>query len=252
MPYIEKMQKSGNVIFVNKYHTLRYNDPDKSRIERRKKKYKRTSETQQAINDRNSAQRFIEYGCENFTPGEAEFIRLSYFKGEKPEDIEKAHQIFTKKFLKKLKRNNKELMYMGVTEEGTRGGLHHHLLVENFDLNKIRKLWPHGEVKIMRTYTGELSQLISYLTKGELDYMLEENERAKQHKGVKRILKTKSTNLRKPEKPMKKIIKSGSFREHPTSRKINGVMYDVKKGSEFTGVTENGYLYQKYILVRRC
>ena len=252
MPYIRKMQKAGNVIFVNKYHTYRYNDPDIIRRERRKGKYKKTSESQQMINDRNSAQRFIEYGCENFTPGEALFVRFGYRHGERPDDIDSAHNIFTKKFLKKLKRKNSELMYMGVTEEGTRGGLHHHLLVENFDLNEICRLWKNGEVKIMRTYTGELSQLISYLTKGELDYMVEEKDRAKQHKGIKRVLKTKSTNLRKPEQPNKKIIKAGSFTEHPKSQKVDGVMYDVKKGSEYMGVTEDGYLYQKYILIKRC
>lgn len=252
MPYISRMQSAGNIIFVDKYHTYRYNDSDIKRRERRKAKYKKTSDTQQAINERNSAQRFIEYGCENFTPGEALFIRLGYRRGERPESIEKAHNIFTRKFLKAAKRHNSEMMYAGVTEEGRLGGLHHHLLVEKADLNELCRLWTYGEVRIMRTYTGELSQLISYLTKGELDYILPEKERAKQHKGIKRILKTKSTNLHKPAKPKKKIIKRSSFSENPKSQKINGVMYDVKNGSEYMGVTEDGYLYQRYILVRRC
>ena len=118
MPYIKRMQKAGNVIFVNKYHTYRYNDPDISQRERRRVKYQKTSEKQQAINDRNSAQRFVEYGCENFTPGIAMFSRFGYRREEKPESLEAAHELF-RKFLKKLKRKNKELKYMGVAEEGS-------------------------------------------------------------------------------------------------------------------------------------
>lgn len=250
MPYIKRMQKAGNVIFVDKYHTYRNNDPDIGRRERRRAKYKKTTEQQQSINDRNAAQRFIEYGCENFTPGVAMFIRLGYRREEKPESPESAHDLL-RKFLKKLKRKNKELKYMAVTEEGSKGGLHHHLLVENADLNELCKLWPYGEVKVVRTYTGELSQLISYLTKGELDHMLPKEDRAVQHKGVKQSLRTKSANLKKPAAAVRKVVKAQTFTEHPTSVKVDGEMYDVKVGSEYIGVTEDGYLYQRYILIRR-
>lgn len=252
MPYIKRMQKAGNVIFVDKYHTYRHNDSDFYRGERRRRKYKETTVQQKLINERAAARRFIAYGCENFTPGRSFFIRLSYRRGERPANLVAAHEFFRRKFLRRLKRKLPELKYMGLTELGSKGGIHHHLLVEDVDMNILLKLWTFGELKIMRTYTGELSQLVSYLTKGEIDFILPASERAAQHKGIRSALRTKSANLKKPAPAVKKVVKAATFSERPGSVKIGGVYYDVKEGSEFIGVTEDGYLFQKYILVRRC
>lgn len=245
MPYIQEERHAGNIVIVKKYHTYRYNSDKRPRREN----YKKTTEQQQKINDRRSAENIVLYACENFEKGDL-WVRLGYYKGQRPENIDAAHSNLTK-LTKKLKRKDKELKYIGATEEGNKGGLHHHLLLPAyFDINKLIKEWD-GPIDIRSTYTGELSQLASYLTKGELNDQLEDDECDKRHKAVKNKKITKSANLRKPSPPKKKIVKADSWREDIKSRKINGCIYDLKNGSVCTGITADGYPYQKYILIKR-
>ncbi len=246
MPYINKISLGGNVAIVEDYHTYRYD----SRAKLRSPNHKKTSEQQAAVNARRSAQNIVLYALENFKKGDY-WIRLSYFTGMRPKDIDTAHENL-KKLFKKLKRKYKELYYIGVTEEGSLGGFHHHILVpEWFDINKIIEVWD-GAVYVSKTYSGELSQLASYLTKGELDDQLPENERdTKHHKGVKSKKITKSANLKKPKAPKVRKVKADHWRGEPSSKKIDGRMYDVKPGSIWVGFTEDGFPYRRYIMIRR-
>ena len=156
--YLNRTWFGGNVAIVEDYHTYRYD----SRERHRAPKMNKTSEQQAAVNARRSAQNIVLYALENFTKGDY-WIRLSYHAGKRPENIDAAHINLTKLF-KKLKRKNECLYYIGVTEEGSLGGLHHHLLIPAwFDIDKIIKAWD-GAVYVSKTYSGELSQLASYLT----------------------------------------------------------------------------------------
>lgn len=246
MPYIHKTSLAGNVAIVEDYHSYRYDSKSKLRAPNHKK----TSEQQAAINSRRAAQNIVLYALENFKIGDY-WIRLSYFKGERPNDLKDAHNNLTKLF-KKLKRKYKDLYYIGVTEEGCHGGLHHHVLIPGcFDINKIIDEW-QGGVYVSKTYSGELSQLASYLTKGELDNQLPEEERdEKHHKGIKGKKITKSANLKKPAAPKVKKVKADHWRAEPQSRKINGEIYDVKLGSIWVGFTDDGFPYRRYIMIRR-
>ncbi|MGN0108224.1 MAG: hypothetical protein ACI4A5_11090 [Hominilimicola sp.] len=241
MAYIRNITLAGCILFVEKYHTYRYN----RRNIPRGNNAKPTTEVQKQINARHAARNRILKACENFQPGSL-FIRLSYFYGERPDGIDEAHNIL-RKFMKAVKRKDKDLKYMGVTELGSRGGLHHHLLVPaDFDLNLVKKLW-RGGIDIRQTYTGELSQLASYLTKGECDYML---ENPREHKEIdKRYIA--SRNLKKPVQHKEIIKKSEHWTDTPRSMKFEDKIYDVKVGSEYTGVTKDGYEYQHYIMIER-
>lgn len=244
--YLNKVSLGGNVAIVEDYHTYRYNSGSGSR----RGNHKKTSEQQALINARRSAQNTVLIALENFTVDDY-WIRLSYIAGKRPINIEEAHNNL-RKLLKKLKRKCKELYYIGVTEEGTHGGLHHHLLIPSwFDVDKIIDAWD-GNVYISKTYSGELSQLASYLTKGEIDDQLPENERdTKHHKGVKAKLITKSANLKRPKKPKVKKVRADHWRKEPQSKKIDGAIYDVKPGTVWTGFTSDGYPYRRYIMIRR-
>lgn len=244
--YINRTWFGGNVAIVEDYHTFRYD----SRGKLRAPNHKKTTEQQAAVNARRSAQNVVLYALENFEKGDY-WIRLSYHLGERPLDIDEAHDNL-KKLFKKLKRKYKELYYIGVTEEGSLGGLHHHILIpEWFDVSKIIELW-NGAVYISKTYSGELSQLASYLTKGELDDQLPEEERdRKHHRGVKAKKICKSRNLKKPRAPKIKRVRADHWRGDVSSRKIDGYMYDVKPGSMWVGFTEDGYPYRRYIMIRR-
>lgn len=244
--YLRKSSTGGNVVIVEEYHTFRYNSSEKVRA----RKEKKTTEQQARVNARRSAQNTVLYVLNNFEPGDY-WIRLSYRLGERPKDIDEAHDNLTKLF-KQVKRKNGELYYIGVTEEGSLGGLHHHILIPKwFDINIIIKFWT-GAVYVSKTYSGELSQLASYLTKGELDDQLPENERdTKHHKGVKAKKITKSRNLKKPKPPKIERVKADHWRSDVSSRKIDGYMYDVKPGSVWVGFTDDGYPYRRYIMIRR-
>lgn len=248
MPYLQKRSFAGNVIMVEDYHSYRYqSELNKERV--RAKKKNKTTEQQAAVNARRSAMNIILLAIENFTKGDY-WIRLSYFAKHRPESLEAAHKIFTT-FLKKLKRKCKELYYIGVTEEGSHGGLHHHLLLPSwFDVNQLVDLW-NGGVYVKATYSSELSQLASYLTKGELDDTLPAEERDEaHHKGIKNKKITHSRNLRKPVVEVKKV-KADSWREDVHTKKVNGVVYEIKPGSMITGFTSDGYPYRKYIMIKR-
>lgn len=241
MAYIRNITVAGCILFVEKYHTFRY----KQKNIKRGDNTRPTTEEQKKINERHAARRRIFKACENFEPGDM-FIRLSYYQGERPENIDAAHEIFCKA-LKAVKRKDKSLKYMGVTELGSKGGLHHHVLVpKEFDLNLIKKIW-NGDIHIRQTYSGDLSQLASYMTKGECDYMLE-NPRS--HKEIDKRY-TASRNLKKPAENKEIIKKSEHWIDTPRSMKYDDKIYDVKVGSEYVGVTKDGYEYQHYIMVER-
>lgn len=244
--YIERISCGGNVAIVEDYHTYRYDSSEKVRAP----KMKKTTEQQAAVNARRSAQNIVLYALENFSKGDY-WIRLSYHLGDRPLDIDEAHNNL-KKLFKRVKRKYKELYYIGVTEEGSQGGLHHHILVPGwFDVSKIIELWDGG-VYVAKTYSGELSQLASYLTKGEIDDELPENERDTQHhKGVRAKKITKSANLKKPRPPKVKRVRADHWRKDVTTKKIDGYVYDVKPGTMWTGFTEDGYPYRRYIMIRR-
>lgn len=246
MPYIHKISCGGNIAIVEDYHTYRYNSSSRCRSVNSKK----TTETQKRINSRRSAQKLILTVAENFAKGDR-FIRLSYYKGQRPESLEEAHKNLTKLF-KKLKRKCNLLYYVANTEEGSHGGLHHHILIPSwYDVENIVRNWDGG-VYISRVYSGELSQLASYFTKGELDDQFPEDERdVRHHKAVKNMKITKSANLRKPQKPMVKVVRADHWRKDPAGKKIDGVFYDVKPGSVWLGFTSDGYPYRKYIMIAR-
>ena len=256
MAYINKISLAGNIAFCFKYHSWRY----KSEKRFRRENHKPTTRQQEEINNRIAADRDLRYAIENFKKGDR-FIRLSYTPHDYPESFEEADKRLMS-FLKKLKRKFKSLKYMANTELGSKGGVHHHLLIpEEFDLNIIIDLWHKsykGGFHIKDIYSGDMVQLASYFTKGSLDEQICGGndslyaEMQREHMKVKKMKIHKSRNLRKPPEPIKKRCRADSWREEPMTQKINGYIYDVKKGSVISGFTADGYPYQSYILIQRC
>lgn len=255
MAYINQIALTGNIAFCYKYHSWRY----KSGKRFRRENYKATSKQQEAINQRQAAERDLRYGIENFRKGD-KFIRLSHQKNNYPLSFEEADKILTS-FLKKLKRKYPELRYMANTELGSRGGLHHHLLIpEDFDMNIIIDMWiKHcgGGFHIKDVYSGDMVQLASYFTKGSIDEQISGGNESlyadlqREHSKIKKMKIHKSRNLKKPPEPIKKPCRADSWREEPKTQVIGDYIYDVKPGSVCVGFTADGYPYQRYILIRR-
>ncbi len=256
MAYINQILLSGNIAFGMKYHSWKYQSEKRPRM----KKHQKTNELQKAINARHAEIRDIRYAIHNFVKGD-KFIRLSYTPGNYPSDFDEADKRLMS-FLKKLKRKYPELKYIANTEEGSRGGLHHHLLIPgDFDLNIIINMWYaycKGGFHIKDVYSDDIVQLASYFTKGSIDEQVSGgNEKIykdlrHEHKKIKRMKIHKSRNLEKPPKAIKKRCKSDSWRQEPKTQIIDGWIYDLKPGSWKTGFTAEGYPYASYILIRRC
>lgn len=255
MAYINEIALAGNIAFCVKYHAWRFQSEKRPR----RKNYQVTSELQKEINSRNAAMRDIRYAVHNFSKGD-KFIRLSYTGYDYPSDFEAADKRLTS-FLKKLKRKYPELKYIANTELGSRGGLHHHLLIPgSFDVNIIIDMWYklyRGGFHIKDVYSGDIIQLASYFTKGSIDEQIscgnEElyTQLKREHSKVKKMKLHKSRNLEKPPKPIKKKCRADSWMEEPKTQVIGKYIYDVKAGSIYSGFTNEGYPYQRYILVRR-
>lgn len=256
MAYINQLLPAGNIVFGMKYHAWRFQSEKRPR----EKNHKPTTELQQAINSRNAATRDLRYAIHNFKKGDR-FIRLSYTRDNYPVDFEEADR-WLMMFLKKLKRKHRDLKYIANTELGTRGGLHHHLLIQgDFDVNIIIDMWYnmfHGGFHVKDVYSDDIVQLANYFTKGSLDEQLSggnENLYAdlqREHSKIKRMKIHKSRNLEKPPAPIKKKCSADSWQEEPKTQVVGDYIYDVKPGSWKTGFTAEGYPYASYILVKRC
>ncbi|MFZ4649027.1 MAG: rolling circle replication-associated protein [Patescibacteria group bacterium] len=115
------------------------------------------------------------------------FITLTF--KENIQELGEANAIF-KKFIKRLKRKQKDLKYLAVPEFQKRGAVHYHLLV-NFEMrnDELSAIWDQGFVMINRVkHINNLGLYISkYVGKSLFDF---------RYFGMRKILS--SRNLEKP------------------------------------------------------
>lgn len=115
------------------------------------------------------------------------FITLTF--KENIRELSEANAIF-KKFIKRLKRKQKNLKYLAVPEFQKRGAVHYHLLV-NFEMRneELSAIWDQGFVMINRVkHINNLGLYISkYVGKNLFDF---------RYFGMRKILS--SRNLEKP------------------------------------------------------
>ncbi len=233
LPYIKQTVRAGNTIFTYKYFSLRYG----LRNIARGPNEGRYTEYQKKINENLRNKKLIWYLCENFSKGDW-WITLNYRRGERPEDIIRAESNL-KKVLAKLRRQLKKqgiaFSYMAMTEQGKKGGLHHHIVIRNnFDVGMIikNKMWPHGKVIIDDIYTESLCDLADYFVKGD------SKESEKRY--------TRSRNLR-PPKIKKTVVPAKGWAKAPKPKKGYDIAHQYNGFHDFSG-----YPYQEYTQVRRC
>lgn len=174
----------------------------------------------------------------NFGEGDLH-VTLTYAKDRRPETAEEANALRAK-FLAELRKGfrkaERELKYIGVTEIGSRGAVHHHIVINNpegVDVMKlIQKAWNHGHPFFSPLYDeGEYEQLADYLLKGESD------------KGASY---TRSRNLKIPE-PKRELIKNRRWKDPPSVPKG----WEIIKSTVFSGQNPvTGYPYQRYMIRR--
>ena len=116
---------------------------------------------------------------------------LTYAVAPTRQQAKKDRTAFIKALRKEMRSRGTELKYIAVTEyEHTR--IHHHIVINNFDINTINELWSKGFVKFSALDdTGNYTALAEYLIKETTKTFREEDSLYKRRYSC-------SANLTKP------------------------------------------------------
>ena len=237
MPYIEKITRAGRSVLYERTYTTHIHPKGMKRAEKSKK----TTEAQLKVNIRKAAREMTILMNENFKGGDYH-VTLTYDKHHRPEDIREA-QKDRSRFIKCINRKMKKrqnVKYIMVTEVGTRGALHHHLVIQQIPVDWITKSWPAGRVDIRPLDdTGQYSRLAEYFAK----YIFSFRKKGGTGRGYTRS----KNNLRRPETKIRIVRDRGYFREEPREKKG----YYLDKDTVRAGISEfSGYSFLRYILVK--
>ncbi|OOM79903.1 hypothetical protein CLPUN_14210 [Clostridium puniceum] len=235
MPYIRKETIAGKTIEVEKYYTYKY----KSKGTKRGEVVKPTSEQQQKINDALAEKNLRLKMNENFGEGDLHIIP-GYRKEEKPnsrKEMRKDADDLLKKLRKEYKKQGKELKYIHVMEIGSKGAMHHHLVINHIDTRIIQKCWKKGRIKVYPLdETGQYSKLAAYFVK-----------QTSKTKELQSKRWSCSKNLIIPEPNIEIITHREWFRKVPKPQKG----YYIDKESVYSGISEfTGYGFLRYTMIK--
>lgn len=238
MPWIKKEYDCGNSITVIKCFASRYGS--KGQLLHITNSNNKTSDKQQAVNDKNAMLRYSLLANANFKEGDY-YITYTFKKDLLPsvEDCWKIWKQYRRKLRAYYKKQGKQLKYIYVFEyEGVRP--HFHILINNDDINiadlpKWEYGTPHYEILDNRKYhtIGEYFVKVSYdetRKKGELG---------------------SSRNLYRPQAKVT-ILKSSNWSKTPKAKE--GYYIDtesVKNG--YIEIIQNGFIfrYQTYRMIKK-
>lgn len=209
----------------------------------REKKTEGTSEAQKEGNLRRATQMLTWLLNENFRDGDL-LVTLDYKKELRPKDSDRMHKDF-KNFYDRMNRRLKKMglphpKYIRVIERGSKGAVHHHIVMQEVPLSVLRECWTAGWVNIKPLYTdGNYRGIAEYFMKYSKKTMETAGIEAKKHwypsKGLKQPKKGKPREIRSREIGQIKIPK--------------GYYLDQDSVKEGIG-KENGRRTFSYILVK--
>ena len=228
--YIRLEYPFDDGIEVEEYHSARYGAPGQRRTKRKKATPEQVKRHNQ-LNRIKQIRRLIRW---NFKEDDY-WLTVTYKREERPPDMETASHDITL-FLNRLRNEYKkagiQMRWIVKTEIGSRGGIHHHLLINRIpDLDRIlAQKWKHGGIYIRLTYSqGGYQKLAEYIAKQE----------------GKEYRFSRSRNLIKRD-PVKKIMKRGSFNKPPKARKG----YTIVQDSIIEMINPLGFPSRQYNMIR--
>ncbi len=123
-----------------------------------------TPEQVQKNNDRYAVKELMRKLNANFKGGDLHLV-LTYADAPDPQQAKKDRETFIRKLRKAMGIEELELKYVAVTEYAhTR--IHHHLVANKFDIEKIQQIWDKGWVKFsVLDDSGNYIDLAEYLIK---------------------------------------------------------------------------------------
>lgn len=231
MPYLQRTIQAGPATLVEKYYSSRYG---RKGLPRRGNQHP-TCEAVQRVNEARAVRKLWTLLLENFQEGDL-FLLLTYRKEERPnpEEAKKRMEQFLRKLRKLYREAGEELRYIWVTEYKS-AAIHHHLVLNRMDPNKISQLWPHGMARWENLYAdGQFFGLAQYLVK--------ETRKSFRERGGKRW--NGSRTLRQPREQVK-VMKAERWQKEPRVPKGMRLLGEVENGvSEITG-----WPCQRYVLL---
>lgn len=234
MPYIKKTIIAGKTVTVRKYFA-----PMLGKNGKRRKKAKLTAEKQEAVNERQAADKLTWLLSENFGVGDVHMV-LNYRREytRTPEEAKKDLERFMRGLRKWCREQRKELRYVTVTEY-KRARIHHHLVVPEIPAKDLYILWPYG-----RPHETPLDDTGDYRKLAE--YLLKEKRRTAQSEDRHKKRWNQSRNLRPPRVEYE-TVQARSWRKDP--KPLKG--YYIDKDSLRAGVCDvTGYPYQYYTMIQ--
>lgn len=224
----------GDTIEVEDKYPMNYGAPGQKRL----KKKKATPEQIKKQNKRNRENRIRRIMKENFRENDI-WLTLTYKQEERPPDMDQAKKD-VKRFFDRMrpiyKREGIEFKWMLHTEKGSRGGIHHHIILNQIpDIEYIiRQKWTLGGVHPVRMYKeGGFRDLA--------DYMAKEPEGKN---GIKESRFSRSRNLKAPEPEVKMLNR---WQKEP--KPLKG--YFIEKESYHEGINPvTGRKYRGYTMIR--
>lgn len=239
MPYIESVCKAGKTVEIERYYTSRY----KKKGIKRSKNMKPTKEQQKEVNKREAEKKLRRKINANFHGGDYH-LELNYAPENRPlnnEQMKEDIREFLKEARKEYKKLNDVLKYIHVMEIGERGARHHHLVVNNIELNILRKIWKKGRIHCYPLDdSGQYKKLAHYFIKYTEKTIGTEYE-------IQGKRWNCSRNLISPE-PEKEIINNRKYFKNEAKAPKG---YYIDKESIRSGIhEETGYLFFAYTLVK--
>lgn len=233
--YLKKRYVAGNTIEIQKTVSVRYGI-----TATRREKINRTPEAVQKYNGKMARRQLIRIINANFNPGDI-YLTLTYRRGERPGEDEavKDRSRLLRRLRSKVKKRGGELRYIAVTAIGSKGGIHHHLILGGIVAEDLRGLWDKGRTDIQYLYeNGHYEDLATYLI----------DQEARGPGGQGGIIGRRwsgSRNLTIPE-PEIEVVDADTWREPPEPEL--GYVIDVASIEAGTSpVSGQPYLYYRML-----
>lgn len=216
-----------------------------------KKRGKREKPTPEAVCRYNAilAQRkIIRKINANFRKGDL-YLTLTYPAGERPEprQAQKDMTNLLKALRRRFQKDGRMLKWVARTEIGSRGAIHHHLIIPKIDIQAVETMWSRysgGHIHAQSMYGHDFSLLATYFCKpitedGAQLTLLPEEENVN-------LSYRCSRNLIEPEEH-KRTCKASSWRQNPV---VPDGWY-LDKNSYVQGINPiTGHGYQYYRLIK--
>ena len=246
--YRRRLIKAGNTIDVEETYPTQFGDC--LTRERYKSDINNTPVAMQMYNEEIAIRRLTRTINENFVPNDF-WVTLHYEKDNRPDTLDEAKaqlSSFITKLRAEYSKVGQELKYVKCTAFGSRGGIHHHLIINRaLDTRIITELWKaHIKASIkarpphyIEMYAnGEYSSLAAYIF-GQARKTDTEFKNARHW--------VCSRNLRKPQIIKQEDIEEIKWKERPTA--IKG--YYIEPDSIKAGCNPNtGRPYLFYRMVK--